>query len=95
MSSGNKYKVIASKLKFEGRAFINGKYVNAIDGKKFETINPATGQKLCAVAKCNHKDVDLAVKVSRKALLPKPEGYVDKPRKTFNRNNNRKGFNKK
>ncbi len=34
-------------------------------------------------------------KVSRKALLPKPEGYVDKTRKTFNRNNNRKGFNKK
>ena len=68
MSSGNKYKVIASKIKFEGRAFINGKYVNAIDGKKFETINPATGKKLCAVAKCNHKDVDLAVKVSRKAF---------------------------
>ena len=68
MSSGNKYKAISNKLKFEGRAFINGKYVNAIDGKKFETINPATGQKLCAVAKCNHKDVDLAVKVSRKAF---------------------------
>jgi aldehyde dehydrogenase (NAD+)/gamma-glutamyl-gamma-aminobutyraldehyde dehydrogenase len=62
------YKAIAKKLRFEGRAFINGKYVNAIDGKKFETINPATGQKLCAVAKCNHKDVDLAVKVSRKAF---------------------------
>ena len=29
------YKSIAKKLKFEGRAFINGKYVNAIDGKKF------------------------------------------------------------
>ena len=50
MSSGNKYKAISNKLKFEGRAFINGKYVNAIDGKKFETINPATGKKLCAVA---------------------------------------------
>ncbi len=62
------YKAIAKNLKFEGRAFINGKYVNAIDGKKFETINPATGQKLCIVAKCNHKDVDLAVKVSRKAF---------------------------
>ena len=62
------YKAIAKKLKFEGRAFINGKYVNAIDGKKFETINPATGEKLCSVAKCNHKDVDLAVKVSRKAF---------------------------
>ena len=62
------YKSIAKKLKFEGRAFINGKYVNAIDGKKFETINPATEEKLCTVAKCNHKDVDLAVKVSRKAF---------------------------
>ncbi|MDA9629564.1 aldehyde dehydrogenase [Candidatus Pelagibacter sp.] len=62
------YKAIAKKLKFEGRAFINGKYVNAIDGNKFETINPATGEKLCTVAKCNHKDVDLAVKVSRKAF---------------------------
>ena len=62
------YKSIAKKLKFEGRAFINGKYVNAIDGKKFETINPATGEKLCTVAKCNYKDVDLAVKVSRKAF---------------------------
>ena len=62
------YKAIAKKLKLEGRAFINGKYVNAIDGKKFETINPATGEKLCAVAKCNHKDVDLAVKVSRKSF---------------------------
>ena len=62
------YKSIAKKLKFEGKAFINGKYVNAIDGKKFDTINPATGEKLCSVAKCNHKDVDLAVKVSRKAF---------------------------
>jgi acyl-CoA reductase-like NAD-dependent aldehyde dehydrogenase len=60
------YKLIAKKIKFEGRAFINGKYVNAIDGGKFETINPATGEKLCIVAKCNYKDVNLAVKVSRK-----------------------------
>ena len=62
------YKSIAKKLKFEGRAYINGKYVDAIDGKKFENINPATGETLCSVAKCNHKDVDLAVKVSRKAF---------------------------
>ena len=33
------YKSIAKKIKFEVRAFINGNYVNAIDGKKFETIN--------------------------------------------------------
>ena len=62
------YKSIASKLDFEGRAFIDGKYVDAIDGQKFENINPATGEVLCTVAKCNHKDVDLAVKSSRKAF---------------------------
>ena len=62
------YKSIAKKLKFEGRAYINGKYIDAIDGAKFEDINPATGETLCSVAKCNHKDVDLAVKVSRKAF---------------------------
>ena len=62
------YKLIANKLKFEGRAFINGMYVDAIDGQKFENINPATGEVLCTVAKCNYKDVDLAVKASRKAF---------------------------
>ena len=66
--SAEKYKLIADKLKFEGRAYINGKYVDAIDGEKFETINPATDETLCSVAKCNNKDVDLAVKVSRNAF---------------------------
>jgi aldehyde dehydrogenase (NAD+)/gamma-glutamyl-gamma-aminobutyraldehyde dehydrogenase len=59
---------LLKNLKFEGRAFINGKYVNAIDGKKFETINPATGEKLCAVAKCNHKDVDLGSESFKKSF---------------------------
>ena len=63
------YKSIAVKLKFEGRAFIDGKYVDAIDGEKFENINPATGETLCSVAKCNHKDVDLAVKFQEKLLI--------------------------
>ena len=66
--STEKYKLIANKLKFEGRAYINGKYVDAINGEKFETINPATNETLCSVAKCNNKDVDLAVKVSRNAF---------------------------
>ena len=55
------YKAIVKKIKFEGRAFIDGKYVDAIDGEKFENINPATGEVLCTVSKCNHKDVDLQV----------------------------------
>ena len=67
MTTSN-YKSIAANIKFEGRAFINGKYVDALSGEKFETINPATGEVLCSVAKCNGKDVDLAVEVSRKAF---------------------------
>ena len=59
MTTAN-YKSIANKLKFEGRAYINGKYVDAIDGAKFENINPATGETLCSVAKCNHKAFHLA-----------------------------------
>ena len=62
------YKSIANNLYFEGRAFIDGKYVDAVDGQKFKNINPATGEVLCTVAKCNYKDVDLAVKASRKAF---------------------------
>jgi len=68
MNKNIDYKSISKKLKFEGRAYINGKYVDAIDGNKFENINPATGETICSVAKCNYKDVDLAVKISRKAF---------------------------
>ena len=37
----------------------------------------------------NRKD-----KVSMKALLPKPEGYVERPKRNFDRNNKRGGYNK-
>ena len=33
-------------------------------------------------------------KVSMKALLPKPEGYVERPKRNFDRNNKRGGYNK-
>ena len=49
MISAN-YKDIANKIKFEERVFINGKYVDTIDGKKFKTINPVIGDVLCSVA---------------------------------------------
>ena len=45
------YKDIANKIKFENRAFINGKYVDTIDGKKFETINTEIGDVLCSKAR--------------------------------------------
>ena len=37
-------------------------------GETFSTINPATGKKLCDVARGNSNDIDAAVKAARAAL---------------------------
>ena len=52
------YKAIAKNLKFEGRAFINGKYVNAIDGKKFESTTANDNSRYASLAVKNTIDVD-------------------------------------
>ena len=36
----------AASLEIEGRAFINGRYEQALGGETRATINPANGQKL-------------------------------------------------
>ena len=58
----------ADKLKYETRNFIDGKFVAAKSGRKFECVNPATGQTFCEVARSNADDVDAAVKAARKAF---------------------------
>lgn len=47
--------------------FINGKFVKPVNGKYFETINPATHEELSEVAEGTTKDVDKAVRAARKA----------------------------
>ncbi len=47
--------------------FINGKFVKPRSGKYFETINPATEEKLSVVAEAGTADVDAAVKSARTA----------------------------
>ncbi|MEW6469141.1 MAG: aldehyde dehydrogenase family protein [Bacteroidota bacterium] len=47
--------------------FIDGKWVRPSSGKYFDTINPATEQKIASVAEADEKDVDKAVKAARKA----------------------------
>ena len=47
--------------------FINGKFVKPSSGKYFDTINPATEQKLAEIANGNAADVDKAVKAARTA----------------------------
>ena len=50
------------------KLFIDGKYVDAISGKTFDDVNPATGEVIAKVAEADYADVDLAVKAARKAF---------------------------
>jgi aldehyde dehydrogenase (NAD+) len=47
--------------------FIDGSFVDAIDGATFSTINPATEAPLAMVARGAEADVDLAVRAARRA----------------------------
>jgi aldehyde dehydrogenase (NAD+) len=47
---------------------IDGKWRDALSGKTFETINPATEEKIADVAEGDADDVDLAAKAARKAF---------------------------
>ena len=58
----------ASKLSFETRAFIDGKFVQSKSGKTFETLNPATGKVLANVTEGDAADVDLAVAAARRSF---------------------------
>src|ERR1700735_1077402 len=47
--------------------FIDGQFVAHTSGKYFDSVNPATEQKLTETAVANEHDVDLAVKAARRA----------------------------
>lgn len=48
--------------------FINGEFVEGVDKKKFEVINPATEEVITSVCEATEKDVDIAVVAARKAF---------------------------
>ncbi len=52
--------------------FIDGKTVAAQSGKLFDSINPATGERLAQVAEGGSVDVDLAVAAARRAFESGP-----------------------
>lgn len=47
---------------------INNEWVEGVSGKRFETINPATGEVICDVAEAEASDVDRAVEAACKAF---------------------------
>lgn len=48
--------------------FIGGEFVKPSSKKYFDTINPATEEKISEIAEADEKDVDKAVKAARKAF---------------------------
>jgi gamma-glutamyl-gamma-aminobutyraldehyde dehydrogenase len=52
----------------ETRLFIDGRYVDAIDGGRFENSNPANRNVIASMAAANVRDVDAAVASARRAF---------------------------
>ena len=63
-------------MAFRNKLWISGKYVDAIKGGTFVTVNPATTQPICDVAAATAEDVDLAVKAAKAALNGPNWGYA-------------------
>lgn len=59
---------IASTVKPQMLAFIDGVFAPASDGVTFPTLNPATGAEIAAVAHCGSADVDRAVTAARRVF---------------------------
>ncbi|MGI9462211.1 MAG: aldehyde dehydrogenase [Alphaproteobacteria bacterium] len=68
MLSKSDWQKKAKSLKLDTKAFINGKFVDALSGKTFKTINPATEEVIVEVAECDKQDVDVAVRAARQAF---------------------------
>jgi acyl-CoA reductase-like NAD-dependent aldehyde dehydrogenase len=62
------WQTAAKHLDIEGRAFINGRFVDALSGQTRTTENPANGYTLVEVANCGSEDAELAVKGARAAF---------------------------
>ena len=60
-----------------GKLFINGKWVDSVSGKTFDTVNPATEEVLTCVAEGDKADIDLAVTAAREAFENGPWKKMD------------------
>ena len=67
-SSREGWSARAAALVLEGRAFIDGAYVPALDGATFARISPIDGKVFARAADCGEADVDRAVRAARAAF---------------------------
>lgn len=70
-------KKVEEFLKEDMKLFIDGKFVTAVNEKKFSTYNPSNGEVLAEVSEADDRDVDLAVKSAKKAFEQGAWGKMD------------------
>jgi 4-guanidinobutyraldehyde dehydrogenase/NAD-dependent aldehyde dehydrogenase len=58
----------ARSLAIEGRAFIDGRYVDAASGETFDCVSPVDGRSIARVASTAAADVDRAVAAARRSF---------------------------
>ncbi len=58
----------AAALSLRTRAFVDGRHVDAFDGRAFDCISPIDGRVLGQIARCGPEDVERAVRAARRAF---------------------------
>ena len=59
---------MAQTLSINTQAFINGKYTHSLSHNSFSSVNPATGEKIVDISRCQPEDLELAVACARKSF---------------------------
>jgi 4-guanidinobutyraldehyde dehydrogenase / NAD-dependent aldehyde dehydrogenase len=62
------WQALAARLSIRHQAFIDGRFVDAASGKRFDCISPVDGRVLAQVAQGGAEDINRAVSVARKAF---------------------------
>jgi len=65
-------KSVTEFLRQRRKILIDGKWVEAVSSRTFETYNPATGEVLAQIAEGDRADIDLGVKAARRAFETGP-----------------------
>ncbi|MEO8160757.1 MAG: aldehyde dehydrogenase family protein, partial [Arenimonas sp.] len=62
------WQALAGSLRLRNQAFIDGRYVDAASGKRFDCVSPIDGRVLTQVSECGPEDVERAVAAARRAF---------------------------
>ena len=61
-------KAKVADLNIRNQSYVDGKFVDAADGKTYSCINPSNGQTITKIPDCSSEDVDRVVAAARRAF---------------------------